>query len=36
MIGPGYPRLRFIRLTTPGEIQEFLAAAGQPRAGGPP
>jgi adenylate kinase family enzyme len=35
MIGPGYPRLRFIRLTTPGEIREFLAAAGQPQDGGP-
>jgi MoxR-like ATPase len=35
LIGPGCPWLRFIRLTTPGEVQEFLAAVGQPQAGGP-
>jgi hypothetical protein len=34
MIGPDYPRLRFIRLTTPGEIHEFLTAARQPEAPG--
>jgi hypothetical protein len=34
MIGPDYPRLRFIRLTTPGEIHEFLTAASQPATPG--
>ena len=38
MLGPDYPQLRFIRLTSPAEIREFLAAAGQPQASpaGPP
>ena len=31
MIGAGYPQLRFIRLTTPGEVREFLAVVGRPR-----
>jgi hypothetical protein len=36
MICPGCPRLRFIRLTTPGEVGEFLAAAGRPHRGSDP
>jgi hypothetical protein len=33
MIDPGHAQLRFIRLTTPNEVQAFLAAAGRPQAG---
>ena len=35
MIDPGATQLRFIRLTTPGEVRDFLAAAGQPQAARP-
>ncbi len=34
MIDPGHAQLRFIRLTSPAEVREFLAAAGQPQANG--
>jgi adenylate kinase family enzyme len=35
MIDPGSTQLRFIRLTAPGEVREFLAAAGQPQTARP-
>jgi len=35
MIDPGHAELRFIRLTTPDEVQAFLAAAGRAAPGRP-